>query len=149
MIFAREERRVNGILDDLDRSLDEAWNATETHRAALAEQAETLVPRVREKWNGKRLLIVGGRRAPWWDDLRADAGLSEKTAWVQSEPGSRPSMEKLKAVVAGGKLDAVVILIDYIAHATSEIRRFAEDRKVPVVDAATGRFSMLTALDRA
>jgi hypothetical protein len=137
---------VDQALAPLETDLLDAWDSTETHRAALVEAEQSLIPAIREALHGKRLLIVGGRRPNWWDDTRQELGLSDKSAWVQSEPGHRPSMKGLKATVGAGKVDLVLIITDYIAHATSAINEFAADRGVPVLEARSGRLSFLTAL---
>jgi hypothetical protein len=55
-------------------------------------------------------------------------------------------MEWLKSKVGGGRIDLMVVVTDYIAHATSAILEFAADRDTRVTKARAGRLSFLTAL---
>ena len=138
---------VNAVLDDLSQQIDDAWSENETFRTATEQVSNQLEPRLRDRWKGRRLLVVGGRRPLWFGELAKSIALDDKSDWISSEPGKRPSRDQLGRKIAGGKLDALVILVDYIAHATSEIRDEAKERSIQVVDARSGRYSFVKALD--
>lgn len=145
--FGTDSPYVNEVLDDLGRSLEDAWESSEPYRVALETVADQLEPRIRERWNGKRLLVVGGRKPVWYQEAQGKVGFSDKSEWISSSPGKRPSHELLKRKISSGKLDLLVIVVDYIAHATSDVRQFAEAQGIPVADARSGRYSFLKALE--
>jgi hypothetical protein len=135
-------------LGGIEGELVSAWESTEVHRAALEELSESHIARLRSALNGKRVLVIGGRQPVWWPDLVVELGLAKSSSWHQSEPGKRPPRERLKAILDGGKVAVLVIIVDYIAHATSDIRDVAQERSVRTVDARSGRYSLVRALDR-
>jgi hypothetical protein len=144
--FGTGSPEVNAVLDDLSLTLEDAWEATETHRNALAEAETSMIPRIRDRWSGKRLLIVGGRRPVWFSDVSDAVGFHDRTAWFESSPNQRPSQERLRQLVQAGRIDLLVIIVDYIGHSTSEIKSFAQERGFQTADAKSGRLSFLRAL---
>jgi hypothetical protein len=133
-------------LAGLESELFTALESTEAHRSALEELAQASLDDLRAAYNGKRLFIVGGRRPDWFDEVTSDLALDRKSQWREVEPGKRPSMDWLQSKVGGERIDLLVVVTDYIAHATSAISEFAEGRHTRVAKARAGRFSFLTAL---
>jgi hypothetical protein len=132
-----------------ERDVQSAFEGSEEHQAALAEIGDQVVSRLREKLHGKKLVVVGGRRADWWEELRVALGISDASEWVEVEAGHRPSQDWLKRLVAGGKVKLLVIVTDFVAHATSDIKSYAEAKGVRVVESRSGRYSMVKELARA
>jgi hypothetical protein len=137
---------VTSPLTALEEELYTALESTEAHRAALELLSEASLRSLRQDFNGKRLFVVGGRRPDWWDQLLVDLALDRASTWREVEPGRRPSMDWLKAKIGGGKIDLLVVITDYIAHATSAVADYARDRQLTVAKARAGRHSFLTAL---
>lgn len=138
-----------GMLDGLDAELVTAWEASDAHRLAIAELVDARMQELRGTFANKRLLVVGGRISDWWEALQEELALDRSSSWIEVEPGRKPQQDSLKARVAGGKTSLLVIMVDYIGHSTSAIGNFAKDRKIPVVEARSGRASMVRALERA
>jgi hypothetical protein len=137
---------ISEPLAGIESELFTALESTEVHRAALEELNQATLGDLRDAYNGKRIFVIGGRRPDWFDEVTADLALDRSSIWREVEAGRRPSMEWLKAKVGGGRIDLLVVVTDYIAHATSAIGEFAEDRNTRVARARAGRFSFLTAL---
>lgn len=137
---------ISEPLTAVEVELFTALESTEAHRAALEELNQATLVNLRAMYKGKRVFVVGGRQPSWFEELAADLALDRNSSWREVEPGRRPSMDWLKARVGGGRIDVLVVITDYIAHATSAIAEFAEARDTPVAKARGGRFSFLTAL---
>ncbi len=133
---------IGNLLRGTDEELFTALDSTEAHRAALEELSHASLGPLRDALNGKRLFVVGGRRPDWWEELTVDLALDRSSSWREVEPGQRPSMDWLKHKVGGGRVDLLVVVTDYIAHATSAISEYAEQRKLPVAKARAGRYSV-------
>lgn len=140
---------VADSFDDLDDELTEAWRSSSPLRMTIEDIADAIAQSIRDHYATKRVLIVGGRTPDWWDSVQADLALDRSSDWIEVEPGRKPSMDRLKALVAGGRISLLVIVTDYIGHSTSAIGDFAKERKIKTVPTRSGRASFLRALQRA
>ena len=123
-ILVRElSRRASPPLQDLAlaslASLDAAISESD-----LLLKHEALVRRasnedLREAMGGKHLMFVGGTKPGWHDEIRRDLGWDERSKWYGSSPRQKPPLQQIEAAMRAGRIDAVVLFVDRIGHASS------------------------------
>jgi len=129
---ASDETRAR--LDEVLEHLRAAQEASETYRHFLELQEAEANLDVRRAVAGLRLVLLGARRGDWWDALRTELALNDRTEWIESEKGRKPSMEPIEAAFKAGQVAALVVFTSHIAHATSTpAQKLAKKHEVPYI----------------
>ena len=96
---------------------------------------------------GLRFVLVGAKRPDWWEPLRQELAISDRSVWVESEPRKGPPMDVLEAKVRQGTPAAVVVITDRIGHATSKpLIKLAKDSEIPLITTTLSREAVIRSL---
>jgi hypothetical protein len=131
------------VLDDLARAVQAS--ALFRRYEELARQEANLD--LREAVAGLRLLLVGAKRPDWWEALRRDLALAERSEWMESELHKSPPIDQIEQRLKVGRTAAVVLVADRIAHAVSRpLARTAKQYDVKLITARLSREAVIAAL---
>jgi hypothetical protein len=141
---------VQSRADHVLATLEEVLTSTETIRLYEAERRRAANADLRAQLADRRLLLVGGKRAVWWLDLRRELGLHERSEWIESELRKAPSADRLEETLKRGQWAAIVVLTGRIGHKVSNlITDQAKVQDIPIIEVARpSRDAFLTALRR-
>lgn len=131
----RGSESAQARLDLVVETLREAIDASATFRRFEELRAREANLDLREQVAGLRLLLVGGKRPEWWDDVRNELGISARSDWMESEAKKAPDGDAVDARLRSGSWDAVVLLIGRVGHKVSKpITAYMKDHDVPLVN---------------
>jgi hypothetical protein len=135
--------RLHAVLEDLERALKAS--ALFLRYEELARQEANLD--LRGAVAGLRFLLVGAKRPDWWEALRRDLAISDRSEWMESELHKSPPIDQIEQRLKVGRTAAVVLVADRIAHAVSRpLARTAKQYDVKLITTRLSREAVIAAL---